>query len=151
MAGDVLILSSAAIFAAMRMYALFHQSWSLFGFTLTLGLINPMISMYTFIISTPVLLHITPTYQTCSIHTANASNLYVWMMGARAASVVFDSFVFFLTWRGTKFVGMHKLKKTLLVDTTVYFGFLFILNLGGICIAIAQLLFIDAISTLTAV
>jgi len=134
----------------MRIYALFYQSRTLSVLILVLGLVNPMISMYTFINSTPILFHVTPTYQTCSIDTAYISNFC--MLGARVSSVISDSLVLILTWRGTRNVAISRgLKKTLMIDTAIYFGFLLFLNFSGICIAIAQLEFIDAISTLTAI
>ncbi|KAH9922461.1 uncharacterized protein B0H18DRAFT_879334 [Fomitopsis serialis] len=133
MAGDVLILTSAAVFAAMRIYALFHQNRTLLVLILVLGLVNPVISMYTFINSTPILFHVTPTYQTCSIDTPYISNLMhsdlavvgayckQGMLGARVSSVVSDSLVLILTWKGTRNVAIsHGLKKTLMTDSTCH-------------------------------
>ncbi|KAH9836389.1 uncharacterized protein C8Q71DRAFT_708355 [Rhodofomes roseus] len=125
MAGDVLILTcvagnSCAAFATMRIYALFRRSWALSYLILALSLVNPAISMYTFIISTPILLQVTPTYQTCSIDTPYASNLMLvhlarpGMMGARASAVVSDSLVLFLTWRGTRHVAASELRTILM-------------------------------------
>ncbi|KAI0729810.1 hypothetical protein C8Q72DRAFT_777276 [Fomitopsis betulina] len=112
MAGDILILTSSTVFTALRIYALFHKSIYLFGLTLALGLISPIISIYGFIRSTPLLYEITPSYAVCYIETAYVTNLLdetksgadhasTGMMGARAAAIVFDGFVLGLTWRGT--------------------------------------------------
>jgi len=45
MAGDVLILMSAAVFTAMRVYAMFHRLKWIFLMILALGMINPVVSI----------------------------------------------------------------------------------------------------------
>ncbi|TFY51658.1 hypothetical protein EVJ58_g10449, partial [Rhodofomes roseus] len=69
MAGDVLILTSSTVFTAVRIYALSGRSRWRLGFTLALGLVNPVMSTYTFILSAPYLARLTPRYQTCDIDT----------------------------------------------------------------------------------
>ncbi|KAH9836397.1 uncharacterized protein C8Q71DRAFT_82310 [Rhodofomes roseus] len=75
MAGDILILTTSALFTAMRVYALFHKSMYLFAFTLGLGLIAPIISTYSFVLSQPYLYEIMPGNSVCYIETANVTNL----------------------------------------------------------------------------
>ncbi|EPT00573.1 hypothetical protein FOMPIDRAFT_1108111, partial [Fomitopsis schrenkii] len=104
MVGDVLILASSTIFTALRIYALCAcNNWKLV-WMLVLGLINPVMSTFTFVLSTPYLAHITPHYQTCDIDTkllgdiSSLSGLPDLMLGARASAVVFDGVVLLLTW-----------------------------------------------------
>ncbi|KZT69911.1 hypothetical protein DAEQUDRAFT_725878 [Daedalea quercina L-15889] len=150
MAGDVLILTSSAVFTAMRVYALFHKSTTLFSVTLILGLIAPVISTYCFILSWPILYEITPGYSVCYIENAYVTNL--WMMGARASSLVFDGFVLGFTWTATRRVATFGRSKIVLMrDTAVYFGFLFALNVLAIAIAAVHLTFIVVVNTWTAI
>lgn len=150
MAGDVLILTTSTVFTAMRVFALFHRSLYLFGFSLVLGLIAPVITAYSFIRSTPILYEITPGYQVCYIETANVVNY--WMMGARASSLVFDGFVFGMTWWGTRrATALGGSKAVLMRDTAIYFGFLFALNVLAIGIAAVHLTFIVVVNTWTAI
>ncbi|EED85644.1 predicted protein [Postia placenta Mad-698-R] len=117
MAGDVLILTSSAfqntgwltaklVFTAMRVYALSGRSKIL---VLTLGLVAPVISTYTFVVSYPILQVVTPTYQSCDIYTRYTvnkvhSNIVRWawtlagMIGTRVSSLLFDGLVMALTW-----------------------------------------------------
>ncbi|EPT00579.1 hypothetical protein FOMPIDRAFT_1122418, partial [Fomitopsis schrenkii] len=117
------------LFTALRVYALFHKSIRLFGVTLALGFITPIILTYSFIRSTPYLLQVTPFYSVCYIETAGADRTSTGMMGARGASIVFDGFVLGLTWRATRRVtalgGSHRV---LLRDSTVCPQFLVVVN-----------------------
>jgi len=153
MAGDILILVTSALFTAMRIYAMFYRNKCLFTLVLVLGFINPAISIYTFVISTPVLVD-----QVCDIDTRIASN--GWMIGARISSLVFDGFVMLLTWFRTRRIKLptsdgifsdDTVNAILIRDTAVYFGFLFLINVVGVAIGLAHLTFIEAVSTWTAI
>ncbi|KZT69905.1 hypothetical protein DAEQUDRAFT_737672 [Daedalea quercina L-15889] len=53
----------------------FSNLMKLFAFTLVLGLIAPVITMYSFILSSPILYEIVPEYAICYIDTAYVINL----------------------------------------------------------------------------
>ncbi|KAF9812165.1 hypothetical protein IEO21_06341 [Rhodonia placenta] len=102
-------LPAKLVFTAMRVYALSGRSKILFGIVLTLGLVAPVISTYTFAVSYPILQVVTPTYQSCDIYaryTVNKvhSNIVRWawtlagMIGTRVSSLLFDGLVMALTW-----------------------------------------------------
>ncbi|KAH9911715.1 uncharacterized protein B0H18DRAFT_935260 [Fomitopsis serialis] len=163
MVGDVLILTCAAIFTALRIYALSGNSKWRLGFMLVLGLLNPVISTYTFVLSTPYLAHITPQFQTCNINTQVFG--YRWMMAGRASAVVFDAIALLLTWLRIKHMvgasrrtdgsgmnrrsmsGMGNMSVVLMSDSATYFGFLTVINAAGI----AFRRFLEAASTWSAV
>ncbi|EED83135.1 predicted protein [Postia placenta Mad-698-R] len=142
MAGDVLILTSSALFTAMRVYALSGRSKILFGIVLTLGLVAPVISTYTFAVSYPILQVVTPTYQSCDIYaryTVNKmhSNIVRWawtlagMIGTRVSSLLFDGLVMALTWVRIRRIAVpssdaaasKSLQAVLIKDTAVYFAY----------------------------
>lgn len=157
MAGDVLILTSSALFTAMRVYALSGRSKILFGIVLTLGLVAPVISTYTFAVSYPILQVVTPTYQSCDIYARYTVNN--WMIGTRVSSLLFDGLVMALTWVRIRRIAVpssdaaasKSLQAVLIKDTAVYFAFLLLLNVIGVGVAVGHLTFIEAVSTWTAI
>ncbi|KAH9922452.1 uncharacterized protein B0H18DRAFT_1120851 [Fomitopsis serialis] len=176
MAGDVLVLTSSAskhlsflappthdyIFTAVRIYALSARSRWRLGFSLVLGLINPVMSTYTFVLSAPYLARLTPHYQTCDIDTQFLGDIcedkpqFPGMMCARASAVIFDAVALLLTWLSIKRVmragrnaadsesddrsamGLGTMTVVLMKDTAVYFGFLFAINALGIAIGLSH-------------
>ncbi|KZT65309.1 hypothetical protein DAEQUDRAFT_768972 [Daedalea quercina L-15889] len=146
MAGDVLILTSSSIFTAVRIYALSGRGRWRLCYMLVLGLINPVMSTYTFVLSAPYLARLTPHYQTCDIDTqwlgdiGEFRTLTSGMMCARASGVIFDAIALLLTWLSIKRVirarnqpdepesdhrsvsGLGTMTVVLMRDTAVYFG-----------------------------
>lgn len=147
---NTILLTSAAGFAATRVYAIFGQNVWLFLITLVLGLLPPAISIYTFTLITPISL----STGVCGYYT-NVDHLYQsCTIGIRASSLVFDGVILILTCAKMQgFFPLHPrtmLYTVLMRDTTVYFLILFILNLIGM--ALGHLLnFIDPISTWIAI
>ncbi|RPD75595.1 hypothetical protein L226DRAFT_522734 [Lentinus tigrinus ALCF2SS1-7] len=74
MALNVLLLCSAAVFSSLRAYALCAQNITILVVVLGLGLMNPVISIYTFVESTPFL--ITAPLQACGFYTTIAPSTY---------------------------------------------------------------------------
>ncbi|KAH9836410.1 uncharacterized protein C8Q71DRAFT_724192 [Rhodofomes roseus] len=137
MTGDVLVLTSGAIFAALRIYALSRKNKWNFGVTLLLGLINPVLTttyvcgptvyrQYTFVLTTPYLAHLAPGHQNCNADSQlmvdicgsrqRFKSIYIdgiprcaGMMAGRGSAVVCDAVALVLTWLGIK----HLLQYTL--------------------------------------
>ncbi|KAI0729799.1 hypothetical protein C8Q72DRAFT_826435 [Fomitopsis betulina] len=101
MAMSIMISVSAAVFAAMRVYALFHKSRSLCTVVLLSGLLNPAIFVYIFTRSRPGPSGIS-TIPGCSLGltlniTGNLRSYENWTIIARVSSLVSDSIVLVLT------------------------------------------------------
>ncbi|EPT00569.1 hypothetical protein FOMPIDRAFT_1049606 [Fomitopsis schrenkii] len=157
------------LFFTLRYPALLNIIMVVFGYLswgtwqtqlmLVLGLINPVMSTYTFVLSTPYLAHITPHYQTCNIDTLFLGDIgaRVRMMCARGSGVIFDAVALVLTWKGIKrvtranshgnpgeagnFSGSstgYGMSLVLLRDTAIYFGFLLAINSLGIAIGLSH-------------
>ncbi|KAI0729764.1 hypothetical protein C8Q72DRAFT_911806 [Fomitopsis betulina] len=158
MAGDVLILTSSTsmFFTALRIYALSARNHWTLAWMLVLGLVNPVMSTYTFVLSAPYLAHVTPHYQTCDIDTQLLGDI-----GTRdcpCSGVIFDAVALVLTWKSIKRVtransqaavheashrsgssaGYGTLSLVLMRDTAVYFGFLLAINGLGIAIGLSH-------------
>ncbi|KZT07031.1 uncharacterized protein LAESUDRAFT_725365 [Laetiporus sulphureus 93-53] len=158
---DIIVLVSATIFAALRVYAIFSCNKWMFGLVLLSGMINPVISIYIFVITSPDLFAVTG-FQACIFSIVGSLPSYeTWMIAARAASLVSDGLVLTLTCmktvRKTDFkLGFIKsspgssLQDILLRDTTLCFAFLCVVNVIGI--ATGRLTeFIDIWQTWTAI
>ncbi|KAI0703648.1 hypothetical protein C8T65DRAFT_654645 [Cerioporus squamosus] len=159
MALNVLLLSSAALFSALRAYALCGQNLTILVLVLVLGLVNPAISVYTFVQSTPFL--ITAPLQACGFLTVIPPTIYekyVWMIGARASALLADAIVLIVTWKRTwsiraevaSFARTSSLTQTLMRDGTAYFVVLLIVNLIGLAL-IRRLDLVEPMSTWIAI
>jgi len=143
MALDVIILISATVFAALRVYAIFGRNAWLFGAILVSGLVHPCILIHVFIVSSPGVDNVLG-HQACELGILDSTHGYEdWMIGARAASVVSDGLVLVLTCmktlRRTSPADMIAelgitltLREILLKDTALCFGLLCIVNVVGI-------------------
>lgn len=136
---NILLLSSAALFGAFRVYAICDRRLLPFVATLLLGLINPAISIYTFIINEPIL--ITFPRLTCGLQTQEEyAQLYDKLIqGARGSSLLFDLVVLIITWTKLRVAAMDirsqaRVSVVLIRDTTFYFSLQLIVNILGISI-----------------
>jgi len=134
----VLLLIGTALFAAMRVYALFARRLCILLMISTLGLVAPAISLYTFT-------HTVTVYSSNScgftVHIANAAYQRL-MIIARASSIAAEALVLALTctrvintdrtgsWQTPK----SPLKATLISDGAAYFLILFIINVTGLAV-----------------
>lgn len=141
MALDLMILISSSIFAALRVYAIFNRDRFLFSLVLISGLINPIISIYIFVMSSTKL-DAVKQFQGCMLDIIGNQHRYeLLMMIARAASVVSDGIVLILTCvktleRNKSQNSTRSRKETLrgilFKDTAICFGLLCIVNVIGI-------------------
>lgn len=141
MALDLMILISSSIFAALRVYAIFNRDRFLFSLVLISGLINPIISIYIFVMSSTEL-DAVKQFQGCMLDIIGNQHRYeLLMMIARAASVVSDGIVLILTCvktlernKSQNSTGSRKetLRGILFKDTAICFGLLCIVNVIGI-------------------
>ncbi|KAH9922468.1 uncharacterized protein B0H18DRAFT_956209 [Fomitopsis serialis] len=133
------------VFTAMRVFALFKRNKVLFAFTLGLGLIAPIISIYTFVNSHPILAEITPTYQVCYIEDAYINNLddggsKTILVMMRDTAIYFGYVIHALGFRGQR------------MRSAVDVRLLFVLNVIALGLAVARLTqFILVVSTWTAI
>lgn len=143
MALDLIVLSSVAVFAALRVYAMHGRSGWLSALTLVSGLINPAIFIYLFTRSIPSWKEVQGFGVCNSTIAGNNLTFENWAIVARAASLVSDGFVLSLTYATTlrapkRFgpAGHHDghgdITTILLRDSLLYFSILFTLNLIGI-------------------
>lgn len=132
------IMTSATIFAAVRVYAIFDRSKMLFLVTSLVGLVNPVLTGYTMLglesqtqksVASQAFCGSSPSVKSAS-----------WITGARGSSLAADGLLLALTWIKTRNSAQNgraegvrpHLSQTLLQDTAFYFGFLFIVNVIGI-------------------
>ncbi|KZT11532.1 uncharacterized protein LAESUDRAFT_747208 [Laetiporus sulphureus 93-53] len=130
---DIVLLASAAAFAALRIYAIYDRNKAVFGLVLCLGLLNPALTLYPFISMSPQTKMLPNLQVTCSFTTSISESVYdKWMIGGRASSVLADVIVFILTWVKTQpFICnsiQSRLQRLMLTDTAWYFGILSIIN-----------------------
>ncbi|KAH9836385.1 uncharacterized protein C8Q71DRAFT_858367 [Rhodofomes roseus] len=142
-----IILTSAAVFASLRIYAVFDRNRWIAIAVLLLGLIYPFIVVFVFSYSTPVVSGFLG-YQVCTIGTAggDATDDVDWstwahfMMGARAAALLSDGLVMVLTAFKTFRIKTRTsvtsrgrmVTDIMLRDTLLYFTLLCIVNITGI-------------------
>ncbi|KAH9942052.1 hypothetical protein B0H21DRAFT_751408 [Amylocystis lapponica] len=140
MALNILLLCCAAVFSAMRVYALFGKAKHLFLIILCAGLVNPAITLYLYL-SLTIVKH--PFPDQCGMTYNLADTAYdSWTMASRASSVVSDGLVLVLTWLRVRPVDVavlglssaqgRTLSTVLVRDNAMYFGSLFVLNLVGL-------------------
>lgn len=132
----VLVLTSAAVFSALRVYAIAAKNLYLGLLTLLLGLVNPGINIYTF---TTFTFEPAPFPHAGCIYYVNSNTGFIhWMMGARAASLVNDIVVLIITLmhltktNTSGFSAGSDLGRVLTMDTIMYFSLLLIVNLIAI-------------------
>ncbi|EED85637.1 predicted protein [Postia placenta Mad-698-R] len=90
-----IVLTSAAVFSALRVYAIAAKNLYLGLLTLLLGLVNPGINIYTF---TTFTFEPAPfPHAGCIYYVSSNTRFIHWMMGARAASLVNDIVVLIIT------------------------------------------------------
>ncbi|KAI0734228.1 hypothetical protein C8Q72DRAFT_792040 [Fomitopsis betulina] len=132
MALDIIVLVSATVFAASRIYAIYNRNWILFSLVLVFGLVNPAISIYIFTKTLAALIgvstymsEIQPTQsvmpvatQSCSLTIIGAHSSYQKTFRKVEASAA-----------GVGRVSV--LKQVLLRDTVVCFGLLCVVNVIG--------------------
>ncbi|PCH35337.1 hypothetical protein WOLCODRAFT_145771 [Wolfiporia cocos MD-104 SS10] len=135
--------TSAAIFSAMRVYAMTNRSLWLSLVILAFALVYPAIVGYALIISEPASVVVAaPTARSCSSSVRNFARWTRWMMGSRASSVVSDGLILLITWFQTRQstsqderLGQRPtITNVLMKDTAIYFGILFVLNVLGIAV-----------------
>ncbi|KZT03750.1 uncharacterized protein LAESUDRAFT_728771 [Laetiporus sulphureus 93-53] len=136
---NLLVMCSAALFSAIRIYAIYDKRVVPSIIIFILGLINPAITTYCLIhLQTSIYRNLTTSLQFCG--GSDGSHMNAWMMGARASSVVADGLILGLTWIKIKQVKDAQGEKTirasltmvLWADTTIYFGLLLLVNIVGI-------------------
>ncbi|KAI0725499.1 hypothetical protein C8Q72DRAFT_888610 [Fomitopsis betulina] len=123
MALDGIILVSTAIFASVRVYALFHRKWWAFTVVLVTALINPVILFYLFTRSVPSIGTV-EGFSSCTLALAGSTDSYetyvlaslryryaltptasTGMIAARVAALLADSCVLVLTGIQTRQIG----------------------------------------------
>jgi len=144
------ILLGAAVFSAVRVYAISRRSKLLFAITLCMGLASPAITIYLATVSLymkggpPETMLVTCFYQS----TISGTQYTSWMMGARAAAMLSDGFVLLLTWKHSREANTAVLPRggslsyVLLRDNVMYFGLLFAINLVGLAVNEMQLIYV---------
>ncbi|KAL6299162.1 hypothetical protein BKA93DRAFT_808156 [Sparassis latifolia] len=113
-----ILLSSVAVFSAMRIYAIYGRNKLLFYILLGLGMVNPISNF------------------TCVGYTYNfsAEQMSRWNVGTRASTVTVDCLVLIMTWlktyRTRKVAKEVKtpLTTVLLTDGTTYFSVLLLIT-----------------------
>ncbi|OBZ67925.1 hypothetical protein A0H81_12162 [Grifola frondosa] len=142
---NFVLLCGAATFSALRAYALWGRNKWVLIFTLALGLVNPAISLYQYIINIPGVN--TFTIESCGVVsqqpaeiTEESAYIYVGYFGARASSVVADAAVLGLTWAKTFRMRAEAMEcgirttfaAILMRDGTMYFLILLVINIAGL-------------------
>jgi len=136
---NLALLGSAAIFSALRVYAIYGKNLWIFTAVLLLGLSSPAISLYTF---TQAEAQDIATPQSCGYAVYMDEGTYdTYMMISRATSIAADGFVLYLTWSKTRAMrssglvllgARETLSMALLRNGGVYFALLLILNVVGL-------------------
>ncbi|KZT07142.1 uncharacterized protein LAESUDRAFT_749510 [Laetiporus sulphureus 93-53] len=136
---DTVLLTSAAVFAALRIYAIYRGSKSVFALVLLLSLVNPALTSYSFVVTRSHALLLPDSQATCWVTSSISGSIYdKWVIGGRAASVLADIIVFVLTWLETRQSrenslenGLHNL---MLINTAWSFAILSVTNVVSIAI-----------------
>ncbi|KAH9831006.1 uncharacterized protein C8Q71DRAFT_317713 [Rhodofomes roseus] len=137
----VVLLTSAAVFTALRVYAIYGMRCWILSIVLFLGVINPAIYIiYSFVALTPGLYAHGPLMFCASFTKGNNDSVVSsWIIGARASSLLADGLVLALTWwklfrarSKTDSASATSLTSTLVTDTGIYFLLLCIVNIVGI-------------------
>ncbi|OSX60392.1 hypothetical protein POSPLADRAFT_1148604 [Postia placenta MAD-698-R-SB12] len=107
MALNMILLCSAAYYAALRVYAIFEQQKVWFLATLAIGMINPICCLYIFVRSSSNYFKLPVPAGGCSVTTfVDSTGKYVTvlsdMIGGRATSIGLDGLVFCFTWWKTR-------------------------------------------------
>ncbi|KZT06407.1 uncharacterized protein LAESUDRAFT_700165, partial [Laetiporus sulphureus 93-53] len=133
-------VSTSILFTALRMYAIYNKSKSVFALVLGLNIIAPAILVYTFTVMEPHLKTSHGGRAVCSYKTRiSASAFDKWELGGRASSILADIVGMFLTWK--KMHPINDVSKraalgdSLLINTTWYFAALSVVNAVGIGIS----------------
>lgn len=138
---DVLVLVSTAIFAALRVYAIYRRSQLAFGVVLVSGLAAPAVVIY---VSTrsKIVFSLLPHFRVCTLGILGGTQSYeCCTFRMMAASVLSHGVILFLTclktmksrreFRVAPFGQRATLREILLCDTALSFGFLCALGVAG--------------------
>ncbi|EED84730.1 predicted protein [Postia placenta Mad-698-R] len=120
MALNMILLCSAAYYAALRVYAIFEQQKVWFLATLAIGMINPICCLYIFVRSSSNYFKLPVPAGGCSVTTFVDSTGY--MIGGRATSIGLDGLVFCFTWWKTRSIRPSTIVAILNRDSSIYFG-----------------------------
>jgi len=137
---NILLLSCAAGFSAMRVFVLFDRSIPLFTMTLALGLIHPAISLYIFTQSVPCFISLSPDLRSCSFDLSLDMSTYRQLLVfARAAAIATDLIVLVLTCMRTAYTlkmtrGLTKtpIATAMLLNGMQYFASMLVANAVGL-------------------
>ncbi|KAI0360496.1 hypothetical protein OH77DRAFT_1433901 [Trametes cingulata] len=156
---DIIVLTAAALFSSLRVYAVSGRDRRWTALTLVFGLVSPAIVILTFVDMRNRVLAVAPGSTICGFSTTIAKGAYEnWMIGARTSSVFADLIVLAVTWarilpvcrplaRGTLAAnGKTSLSGIILEDGTVYFLVLLAANVVGLSL-IRHLCFLEPMST----
>ncbi|KAH9925301.1 uncharacterized protein B0H18DRAFT_1009547 [Fomitopsis serialis] len=127
---NIVLLISAAVFTALRIYAIYGLKLSIFLIVFLLGIINPAIYMiYSLVALRPGLFtdgHI--VFCASFSNSADRLSYMNWIIGARVSSLLADGLVLVLTWYKLFRVRSEaanacstSLVSVLITDTGVYF------------------------------
>ncbi|KAI0631153.1 hypothetical protein C8Q77DRAFT_1159851 [Trametes polyzona] len=130
------------VFSSLRVYALWDRNRWVPAAALLLGMANPAISIYTFVLMKPVWF----TFPTAgcgfdsSIPDVAYENFRSWMIGARLSSVIADVLVLVATWTRTwpmraeasRFKFTATFAAILMRNGTLYFVVLLLTNIVGL-------------------
>ncbi|KAH9942059.1 hypothetical protein B0H21DRAFT_710381 [Amylocystis lapponica] len=129
----------------MRVYAVLGNTrYYISVATLCFGLVNPAIVIYLYVKSTPEVFDF--SYGSCSLREKIPALAYnCWMMGARTSSMLADALALIMTWNELRQIpsgptlGLQagrSITGIIMRDNTVYFGFLFAVNLLGLALGL---------------
>ncbi|KAI0371238.1 hypothetical protein BV20DRAFT_1051655 [Pilatotrama ljubarskyi] len=168
---DIIVLTSAAIFSALRVYALCGRDRRSALLVLILGLVSPAIVILTFVEMRNQVIDVAPGARICGFSTTISRGVYEncksssptpgagyarlgGMIGARTSSVFADLIVLVVTW--ARILPMRRaagglnvstsLSSILIQDGTMYFLVLLAANVVGLSL-IRHLCFLEPMST----
>lgn len=132
---DILLVVAASAFSAWRTSVLYSQKRWLLVVGLLLGSISPGLTAYAMMALTKSAYESPLGSTVCTSFPGEAFSS--WLMGSRAASIVFDGFVLILTWYKARtaghydpeFLALQPLSTIFLRDTAQCFSFLLIYSM----------------------
>ncbi|KZT07035.1 uncharacterized protein LAESUDRAFT_725373 [Laetiporus sulphureus 93-53] len=109
---------SILAFVALRMYAIYDRNKLVYAFVLSLSLVNPILTMYSFVVIIPQVQPLPDNQNTCLYNTRISERV----IGGRAASICADVVVLLLTWwrmRPHSGADKRRLHGLMLMDSTI--------------------------------
>ncbi|KZT12749.1 uncharacterized protein LAESUDRAFT_689532 [Laetiporus sulphureus 93-53] len=149
MAFNTTVLCGAAYFAALRVYAIFDYSKTLFWIALAIGQINPVFCLYIFLHSAPDYFRLPIPSGGCAITTSVNSTRV--MIGGRATALILDATVFLATWHKTRSMNGSLITVVLNRDSCLYFALLFITNFVSLAMLWHTWKYVEPVSTWIAI